>query len=357
MDIKNELAEFKVSIDREIEIYLDRVIAESKKRDLDIFMIDAIKYYKKTILAGGKRIRPIMMCLGYRAAGGKNHSEILKTSISIELIHSFLLMHDDIIDRDDFRHGKKTIHARYRDYNKSLLNNNEPDHFGQSIAMIIGDFVYSLGNQVLFESKFDAKLIVGALNRTQQIVGLTCIGEIQDVYMEYSKKATEEDVLKMYENKTAKYTFEGPLQLGAMLAGADKEFCDSLGGYAVPIGIAFQIQDDMLGVFGDEKKTGKPVGSDIVEGKLTFMVKRAYNNATIDQKNILDEYLGNKNMTDKDIIKFQNMIIESGAKKDCDEYSKKLIKESKKALMKIKIDDYVKSFLLEIADYLNNREK
>ena len=153
MDIKDELKVFKGDIDREIAIRLDAVIEETK--EFDPFFVDMMKYFKKTILAGGKRIRPIMMCLGHKAAGGDDYEKIIKTSVSIEFIHSFLLMHDDIIDRDDLRHGKKTIHARYRDYNKRFLLNNNANHFGQSIAIVLGDFIYSLGNQVLFESKFE----------------------------------------------------------------------------------------------------------------------------------------------------------------------------------------------------------
>ncbi len=355
MDIKQELEEFKVDIDREIEIYIDRVIEEAK--EMDPFIFDSIKYFKKTILAGGKRVRPLMMCWGYKAAGGTNYKEILKTSVSIELIHAFLLMHDDIIDRDDIRHGKKTMHARYRDYNKRLLFDNDADHFGTSIAMIVGDFIYSLGNQVLFESKFEPTLIIKALNKMQSIVGLTCVGEIQDVYMEYSGKVTQEEILQMYENKTAKYTFEGPLQLGAMLAGADDDFCSKLSAYAVPIGIAFQIRDDMLGVFGDMKKTGKPVGSDIAEGKMTLMVNYAYEKSTKDQKKELDNLLGNQNIDIMNVVRFQEIMIDTGAKSSVEQYMKQMIVQAREALDKIALADEVSDFLKALAEYLNKREK
>ncbi len=355
MDIKKELDKFKIDIDREIEIYIDRVIKEAQ--DTDPFVLNAVKFFKKTILAGGKRIRPIMMCYGYRAAGGKNFKEILKTSISIELIHAFLLMHDDIIDRDDVRHGKKTMHARYRDYNKRFLFNNDADHFGTSIAIVVGDFIYSLGNQVLFESNFEPKLIVQALNKMQSVVGLTCVGEMQDVYMEYSKKVSEKDILKMYENKTAKYTFEGPLQLGAMLAGANEEFCKKLSSYAVPIGIAFQIRDDMLGIFGDMKKTGKPVGSDIAEGKKTLMVNRAYKNATSDQKKILNSLLGNQDINKKDVKIFREIMIDTGAYDSVEKYMQDLIIQSQDALKNITLKNDVEEFFFAITRYLNKREK
>ncbi len=355
MDITQELKEYKQDVNHEIEIYLDRIIEETK--DIDPFVLDAMKFFKKTILAGGKRIRPILMCVGYKAAGGTDYKEILKTSISIEFIHAFLLMHDDIIDRDDLRHGKKTMHAHYRDYNKLFLLNKDADHFGTSIAIVVGDFIYSLGNQVLFESQFESQIIIKALNKLQKVVGLTCVGEIQDVHMEYRKQITEDEILTMYTNKTAKYTFEGPLQLGAMLAGADNDFCENLGKYAVPIGIAFQLRDDMLGIFGNTKKTGKPVGSDIAEGKITFMVKRAYTNATRVQKKELDNLLGDQKIDASGVKKFQNIMIDTGAKEFVEQYMQELIQQSQKSLEKINLENNAKQFLLALSEHLNQREK
>ena len=354
MEFKQQLQTLKKEIDHEIEIYLDSVIKEAE--ETDIFMVTILKYFKKTILAGGKRIRPIMMYWGYVGAGGKNHKAIIKASISIELIHAFLLIHDDIIDRDDLRRGKKTIHAKYRDYHKKFLVGDDSEHFGTSIGVISGDFVYSLGNQVLFASDFAPELIIKALNKMQNIVGLTCVGEIQDVYMEYSKNVEEGDILKMYENKTARYTFDGPLKLGAMLAGADDKFCDALTKFAVPIGIAFQVHDDILGVFGNEKKIGKPVGSDISEGKKTFLVARAYKNATKVQKNELSGLLGKKDLLLSDVEKFRDVVVATGARDEVDQYTNKLLLDAEKVLKELKVTREAREFLGVLVQYLSSRE-
>jgi len=354
MDIREELKVFKEDIDREIALRLDEVIKDAK--DIDPFFVDMMKYFKKTVLAGGKRIRPIMMCLGYKAAGGKDYNKIIKTSVSIELIHAFLLIHDDIIDRDDLRRGKKTVHARYRDYNKKFLLNNDADHFGQSVAIVLGDFIYSLGNQILFESEFEAERIVQALSKLQAIVGLTCVGEMQDIYMEYKSEATDEEILDMYENKTAKYTFEGPLHLGAALAGTSDDFCNQLSAYAIPLGIAFQIRDDILGVFGNEKKTGKSAHSDIVEGKKTFMVNCAYRNATHEQKQILDKSLGNQDISIQEIEMFRDVVVNTGALKEVEDYMQNLLSQSKEHLDKLSIPVDVEQMLVGLLDYLNKRE-
>lgn len=354
MEFKKELEILKKEIDHEIEVYLDQVIKEAEKTD--VFMTSIVKYFKKTILAGGKRIRPIMMYWGYVAAGGKNRAEIIKTSVSIELIHAFLLIHDDIVDRDDFRRGKKTLHAKYRDYHKKFLLGDESDHFGMSIALISGDFVYSLGNQILFSSKFSSDIVLCALNKMQDIVGLTCVGEMQDIYMEYSKNVTNKDILTMYENKTARYTFDGPLKLGAILGGADDIFCEKMSAFAMPIGIAFQVRDDILGIFGDEKKTGKPVGSDISEGKKTLLVNYALKRSSTNQKKKLVSLLGKKDLTQNDIANFQDILIKTGAKSEVDTYVDTLIAQAEDAVRAMLLPQDAQKFLLLLAQHLNNRQ-
>ncbi len=160
----------------------------------------------------------------------------------------------------------------------------------------------------------------------------------------------------MYEYKTAKYTFEGPLHLGAILGGADDKFLNQLSQYAIPAGIAFQIQDDILGIFGDEKKTGKPVGSDIRQGKYTILVAKAFEKANPRQKKILARCLGNKNLTKKDIEDFRKVIIESGSLDYAKNLAMKLVWEAKKELEKIKMNSETKKFLRGIAEYMIKRE-
>lgn len=311
MDIKKEFKEFKEEFDQELASLLDEGIAEVRKHDH--FVSDALVYFKKTILAGGKRVRPIMMQYGYLAAGGRKSKEIMRSAVGIEMIHAFLLMHDDIIDRDDVRHGEATMHAHYRRYGEKFLTKKEAEHFGMTVGIIIGDLVYSMGNRALFASHFPPESIIRALKRSQEIVGMTGIGEMQDVYMEYRGKATERAILSMYENKTARYTFEGPLHLGAILAGGSDALMKKMSAFAVPLGIAFQIQDDILGIFGDEKKLGKPVGSDVAEGKLTLLVAAARRRAQGRDLKDLERLLGKKNLSQNDVARFQEVLTVSGA--------------------------------------------
>ncbi len=354
MDAKKTLADFKKKIDTEIRKYFDDAIKETEKIDRNA--AGSLRQAKKIIMAGGKRARAAFMYYGYVAAGGNDIKKILKTSISIELTHLFLLIHDDIIDQDEKRHGMTTIHTYYDELGKRFFKNKDSKHFGESMAIIIGDMVGALGSQVIFESGFDAKLIVKALNKLQRIISMTVIGESEDIRIENKGKATTTEILKMYEYKTAKYTIEGPLHLGAILGGANEKFLDCLSRYAIPAGIAFQIQDDVLGIFGNEEKLGKPVGSDVRQGKQTILIAEAFKKSNVQQKKILKETLGKKNLSIDELENFRKIIIETGSLKYARNLSYKFVNQGKKAIEKADINEDAKDFLFGIADYMVKRE-
>ncbi len=355
MNIKEELKIFQDRINPELEFFFDKVINDSKKNNF--ITTEALKHVKKITLSGGKRLRPALMYWGYQGVGGQNEKRIIKSSVSIELIHIFLLIHDDIIDNDPKRHGVETIHCKYKKLGKFIAKGKrDSTHFGNSIGIVVGDIVNALGNQVLFNSKFDATLIIKALSRLQDIIARVAVGEAQDVFIEHSRVANEKEVLDMYKNKTAKYTIEGPLHLGAILGGASDELLSKISNFAVPIGVAFQIQDDILGIFGDEKKIGKPVGSDIREGKQTILVVRAQKNANKKQKKVLDNLLGKKDITKAEIEEFRKIIRETKSLEYANALAKKLISEGKAELASIGFDKKTEKILLALADYMAQRE-
>jgi len=357
MDAKKTLADLKKKVDVEMEEYLLRTIKEAEEIDETIAI--ALRYVRKIIMEGGKRARAAFMCYGYLAAGGKNFKEITKASVSIELIHAFLLMHDDIIDQDEKRHGVTTVHEHYAKLGRGFLKEKDPKHFGNSIAIIIGDMVGAMGNEALYRSQFNPELIIRALIKLQKVISSTVVGQTEDIYIENRGKATEKEIMKMYENKTAKYTIEGPLHLGAILAGADEKFLKSLSEYSIPVGIAFQIQDDILGVFGNEKKLGKSVGSDIRQGKQTILVVKAFEKADSEQRKILNAALGKKDLNRKDLENFRRVIVDTGSLDYAKKLSVKLVEKGKSVLANsnpgVKMKQEAREFLLGIGDYIINR--
>jgi geranylgeranyl diphosphate synthase type I len=185
---------------------------------------------------------------------------------------------------------------------------------------------------------------------------VTVSGEIFDVILEAKGSATEKEVLEVHRNKTAKYTVEGPLHLGAMLAGADGKMLRDLSDYAIPVGTAFQIQDDILGAFGNEKKLGKPVCSDLREGKQTLLVVKALENSDRHQKRMIEELLGKKEATEEEIEEFRQIVRNTGSLEYSQALARKLIDRGKEALKSSSLAGGTKEFLSGIADYIVNRE-
>lgn len=356
MDIQATLKAFKQELDPRIEAYFDRMLVEAK-RDDDL-VHEALGHVKTMTLSGGKRLRPAFMYYGYLAAGGTDRARLLETSVAVELIHMFLLIHDDIIDRDTLRHGEPTLHERYRAWGRRYLNLPDPVHFGDSIALIVGDMLFAMGNDVIFNSGFPEKNVFAALSRMQKIVSHTVVGQARDIYIEYRGVATSEEVLSMYEKKTARYTIEGPLHLGSLLAGGTPELAADLSRYALPIGIAFQIQDDILGIYGDEERIGKPVGSDIREGKITLLVAYVFENAPRNIKKELDLLLKRgAALTESDIERFRAIIRETGALEAAKTRALAFIAEGKQALSEVvHIAPEARTFLEGIADYMEKRD-
>ena len=354
MDIKQNLADFKEKVDREIELFFDKVIRESSKKD--VFVTDALKYARLMVVSGGKRIRPALMYWGYRGCGGAEEEKIIRACVAIELIHVFLLIHDDVIDQDLTRHGVDTMNNHYAKLGKRIFPGSDEAHFGDSISIIVGDMIGALGNQIIFDSKFSPELIMKALSHLQSVVSLTVIGQSKDIYMEYKKEATEKEVLEMYEFKTARYTIEGPLQLGAILGGASEEILKSINRFSVPIGIAFQIQDDILGIFGEEEKIGKSVGADIKEGKQTILLVKAKESASSAQRKILNSCVGKENLSSEDVEMFREVVIKTGSLDYAKSFADNLIREGIGELKKVPISSDARKFLLGMAEYMMKRE-
>jgi geranylgeranyl diphosphate synthase type I len=357
MDVQILLRDFKARFDPKISAYFDTAEANAQKEDT--LITEALKHVRHLTLAGGKRLRPACMFYGYLAGGGTDEEAILETAVSIELLHTFLLVHDDIIDRDDVRHGTSTLHRRYAELGRRYFPERDVEHFGNSIALIVGDLLSAMSNDIIFHAPFPQARIFEALSHLQSVVSYTVIGQAQDIYMEYKREATETEILTMYKNKTARYTMERPIQMGLLLAGDPASLVDRLSGYALPLGIAFQIQDDILGIFGSEAKIGKPVGSDIQEGKLTLLVAYALDSGSVAQREELERILSlGAAVTSQDVERFRTLLRETGSLKRAQAAAQGYILEGKQALEQMRgiLPTRSFDFFEGIADYMSERE-
>jgi len=351
MNFKKTLEKLKKEIDQELDKYLAGAICDAEKQDKEMGRI--LRHAAKIIMASGKRIRPILMYFGYVAAGGKDRKKIIKTSVGIELIHNYLLIHDDIMDHGRTRHGIETVDAMYETMGKNIFPDcQDLKHLGNSMAILAGDLLESLGTQSIVDSGFDAKLTVKAVSALQSTIATTIVGQTQDICIENKKRVLEKEVLTMYKNKTAKYTIENPLKIGAILAGADAKFLQKISLFAIPVGMAFQIQDDILGLFETSEKMGKDAGSDVKEGKKTILVLRAMEKAGREEGKFMRNVLGNEKINLKDIKKFQNIVQKTGALEYSQNLAENLVEKGKAEIETFKINKEAKVFLLELADYM-----
>ncbi|MDD3607378.1 MAG: polyprenyl synthetase family protein [Candidatus Moranbacteria bacterium] len=359
MEIKEYLQEYKKRVDGELEKYFE--LKTKQAAGLHPLAEEAVGMIKDITMSGGKRIRPAIIYYSYLANGGKDNEEIVKTSMSIELAHIFLLIHDDIIDKDDFRHNVPTVHRRYEEKALRVMSpqkvREDAKHFGTSMAIIVGDMASSMTQEIIFNSSFPPDTIVKALNAMQEIVYRTLPGEMMDVEMELRGRADEEEILKMHEGKTAHYTFEGPIHMGWVLAGEiSKENMDNFSKYALSVGKAFQIRDDILGVFGREDKLGKPVGSDIIEGKQTLLILKARERGSGSQQKIIDELLGKRNLLSGELEAMRRIIRETGSLEYSQKLAEKLVKEGLNFLHKVDFKNVeARDFFEKIADYIIKR--
>ncbi len=255
------------------------------------------------ILRGGKRLRPILSVLVYRALG-KEDDLIYRPSISIEFLHNSTLVHDDIIDRDELRRGKPTFHVMWRE------RFGDP-HVGMSFGILGGDLLRAIGEKAIFTAEIDESLKAELAELYDRAYITVVDGVLKELDMVFEREVTEEDYFDMVYRKTAAL-FEASATIGAKLSKADEIEEGRFREFAKLIGIAFQIQDDILGSFGDPSVTGKPSDSDIREKKRTILLIRSLQEAEPDDLKILNEYLEKKDLSEDDIEKVREILKKYG---------------------------------------------
>jgi geranylgeranyl diphosphate synthase type I len=268
MDFTQTLVALRAEINQAMQQYIDEQKVHLAKDE--VFLREAIEQVEKVVMSGGKRVRGILLIEGYLAAGGQDRAVVLRAAAGIEFLHAYLLIHDDIMDRDVLRHGQPTLHSVYQKFAKTSFVTDDSVHFGNSIALVLGDMVCAWGNDLVFSVDLPRENVQRAIRFLQQVVFATGAGQMEDMRIQYQAKATKDEVLALYQKKTAQYTIVGPLTMGALLAGEAAKLEAFFAEFGNALGIAFQITDDLLGLSSSEAATGKTLAADITEGKMTY---------------------------------------------------------------------------------------
>lgn len=298
---------------------------------IEPFYFDVCEYIGRK----GKRIRPFLFIQTYHAMGGERSLEdnsLIDSAVSFELLHSFILIHDDLIDQSEKRRGLPTFHKIIESKFNSLEGR---ERVGQNIALVIGNMLFTLAVRMLHETDFEPNIRQRALSRFLNYVNDTGSGEIYDILSGTRDiaRTSREDILKTYHLKTTRYTFEAPCVLGALFANASETAIECLTQMAEHLGLAFQIQND-LAEFAHFKPDDYLLQTDLLEGKKTLLLRTAYDQLNDTNRSFLQMCLNSGKRTESTILKIRDLIHQSGAADTLHQLSKKLFETAYHQLQK-----------------------
>jgi geranylgeranyl diphosphate synthase, type I len=265
------------------------------------------------VLGGGKRLRPAFGYWGFLGAGGTDCDELVTGLAALELVHASALIHDDVMDDSDTRRGEPAVHRRFADLHAAAAWAGNPADFGRASAILLGDLCLVWSEELLFGSGLEAAGLARARPVFDGMRTEVIVGQYLDVHAQATENTSVERAGTVARYKSAKYTVERPLLLGAALAGASPGVRAAYSGYGLPLGEAFQLRDDILGVYGDPARTGKPAGDDLREGKRTYLVAAALERADPADGKALLAGLGDDKLDEAGVRRLREIIRASGA--------------------------------------------
>jgi geranylgeranyl diphosphate synthase type I len=300
------------------------------------------------LLSGGKRLRPAFCYWGWRALNGPDGPEIVAAAASLELLQASALIHDDVMDGSDTRRGQPSVHRRFEALHASEGWPGAAAPFGTGAAILLGDLTLAWSGEMfdrcgLAEDVLAAGRPIYDVMRTEVMCG-----QYLDMLEQTRGTGTVESALKVVKYKSAKYTIERPLHLGAAMAGASPSDLEALSSYGLPLGAAFQLRDDVLGVFGDPAETGKPAGDDLREGKRTVLIALAQESATPAQREVMQRLLGDPQLDLAGVEELRAVLLDTDALAGCEAMIDRFAAEAYAALAAAPIDAEARSALTDL---------
>lgn len=309
------------------------------------------------VLDGGKRMRPRFALSGWAAASPADEiapDAIVTACAALELIQACALIHDDIVDASDTRRGRPTVHRSVEALHRDLEWEGAPDRYGVSQAILVGDLALTWADEMFVTSGVEPAALTRALVPWYTMKTEVLSGQMLDILAEASGATDEQTPARVNRFKTAAYTVERPLHIGAELAGASPDTITALRGFGVAIGEAFQLRDDLLGVFGDPAVTGKPSGDDLREGKRTLLLARTMMLAPRTDADFLLETLGNE-LVVADLERARAIFVDSGAVASVEEEIDSLTARALEFIATDAVSDHGRDTLRALAEAATRR--
>ncbi|MDK4331579.1 polyprenyl synthetase family protein [Corynebacterium accolens] len=354
-----ELADIPGAVREKLAIFLDQ--RREHVAEIGAPVSTAMSFLESFVLDGGKRVRPMYAWAGYLAAGRGSESPeaMLRAASSLEFIQACALIHDDIIDASNTRRGKPTVHREAERLHRESDFLGDPEFFGTSVAILVGDFALVYAEDMFQDSGLSPEALQRAREPWRGMRTEVLGGQLLDISLEAAGSESVALSNSVNRYKTAAYTIERPLHLGAAIAGASDELISAFRGYGHDIGIAYQLRDDQLGVFGDPEITGKPAGDDLREGKRTELLALALQRA--DERDpsaaaTLRKFIGRTSDT-QDLLRLSQIIADSGAPDEIERRITALTESGLAHLRAANVDPQITETLEHLAIQATTRQK
>ena len=342
-----------IGIADRVECRLDELLAAESSRwsGLDRELAEPYEALRALVLSGGKRLRPAFCYWGWIGAGGAHDDRaVIDAGAAFELLHAFALFHDDVMDGSATRRGARTAHLAFEDRHGDGAWRGEARRFGEGVAILVGDLAFVYADALLRDANAAAW---GLWNELRIELN---VGQYLDIVGTARGERSPAVAARIARYKSGKYTVERPLHLGAALAAPERtDLLHQLSAYGLPLGDAFQLRDDVLGAFGDEARTGKPVGDDLREGKPTPLLAMAVERAGVAQRAVLDR-VGRDDLSAGEVASIQQVLVDTGALAEHEAIIERLAAEAVDALDAADVTDDARKELTHLAHFVAWRE-
>jgi geranylgeranyl diphosphate synthase type I len=349
-------AAFRARVQAALDVFLDGQAERLAPLGADAARLLA---EARASVSGGKRFRAAFCYWGFHAVAGASYDDaaddaLVRACASLELLHASALVHDDYMDASDTRRGRPATHRGFAAEHRADQWQGDPEQYGASAAILLGDLLLSWSDELLRRCGLPIERVVAALDVFDRCRTEVITGQFLDVSVQARGVADVDAAMTVLRYKSAKYSIERPLHIGATLAGGTAEQLARLSAFGLPLGEAFQLRDDLLGVFGDPSTTGKPAGDDLVEGKRTVLVALALDTAPATEAARLDAALGTS-LTESDVAELRRIIDGSGAHAQVEQVIGELAATATGALAGADMDPRARGVLLQLATAATDR--
>ncbi len=357
MNFDKTLQKYKEIIDSGLLTFFEGLLNESKD-----FIQSSYYSLRDFVFKGGKRLRPVMTIMAFKSLCDLDEEKIYLPAVGLELFHNSSLIHDDIMDEDGERRGMLSMHKNFEnlyldDYAEKKYEGGifrkTSERFGVSIAILQGDILYALTESCFTNSLFEKEQISRALDVIGRTYRVISEGQMLDILSEQKRDFTENDYLEVIEKKTA-HLFMAAIQVGAIFGCASAQQYDVFSKYAINIGLAFQLQDDLIDISPGLK--GHALGSDIKRGKFTLLMIKAFEKTNPRQKNVLLSALGNENASQETVQAAIEVLHNTGAVDYVKEKANQKLKDGQSYLNNIGISEEGRQFFDGLVNFLAGRD-